>query len=1076
MLVHELVERQVATNPDAVAVVDGTGTLSYAALDARAAHWAARLRAFGAGPEALVGVHLERSAELLAVLLGVLKAGAGYLPLDPGYPRERLELLVDDLSVRLLVSDAAGLRLTTTEPVTVLAPDADLAGADVAGAVAGPDSVAVGPDNVACVLYTSGSTGRPKGAGLTHRNLTDLLARVRQNFGADLDRVLAATSVCFDCSVLEIFGPLSRGGAVVVAETAMDVATRPEAQGVRLVHAVPSVLDELLRTNRLPASVRTAIAGGERLLPGVVERIYASSSIQRLVNLYGPTECTTYSTLADVERSPVGPPSIGRPAGGTRVYLLDERNRPVRVGREGEVYIAGAGVSRGYLNRPGLTADRFVPDRLGDRPGQRAYRTGDVAYQDERGELHFVGRVDDQIKVRGVRIEPAEVEQALLGHPDVVEVAVVSTGAGSRQRLTAHLVTARPLPAAALRAFAATRLPRSLRPDEFVFTDRLPRTGNGKVDRRRLRPAATSPGPAAPGCALPGEPRTEVESLLVTLWAGALERSRIGVDDDVFDLGGHSLLALGVRAGLMQALVAELPVRPFFEHRTVATLATAVERLLTAAAPAPDPASVATAVVAARRTGAPVPLSPNQRAILARAQADPTEPGLVFPLVVRLAGAVAPASLATAFDRLVRRHDSVRMRVVSDPDGPHQMPEPAHPMPLSLVDLTALDRAGIGSASAERVAHRQVAGLLARPFDLTTGPLLRAAVFRLGADDHVVATALHHLAADAWSIETLSHQLLGGYAAGIHGRPDATATDGDGAVPVQYAELAAAQVDRLAAPAGQAQLAYWRSRLAGLPILGVPPPGHRDAPAAPARIGFTQLPAAVVDRLAAVSRAASATTFMALLAGYAVLLHRHTGQTDLAVGVPTSGRDQPGTATVLGPCDDALVIRVDLGGDPSFAVLVRRVAETALDAYSHPDVPFAVLAEQLRADGYAHPLFQASIVLQQRPSLLDPAYSAELMSRQPIGNVWMSGFADLSRPPTALDLELAMFDNGDGLEAVLTGRADVLDESGIERLAARLGTLLAELTAHPDRPLSELEPSDSGADQARSGSSPALIV
>ncbi len=1027
-LLHELVERRVTATPDAVAVVQGRTSVSYAALDRRANQWARRLRAAGAGPDVLVGVHLDRTTEMVAVLLGVLKAGAGYVPLDTAYPRERLELMADDAAMPLVVSAEPDLTLRTRRPVVVLTPDE----CDRDGPACRVRGGAVA-DNVAYVLYTSGSTGRPKGAALTHRNGTDLVLRVAETFGDDLDRVLAATSISFDCSMIEIFGALCHGGTVVLAETAMDIGTRNDGHGVRLLHTVPSVVDELLRTDRLPSSTRTAIVGGERLLPGVVERIYANSSIERLVNIYGPVECATYVTLAEVRRTAAGPPAIGRPATGARIHLCDRAGRLAEAGSPGEVYVGGPMLARGYLHRPSATAERFGPDPFGALPGQRLYRVGDLAYHDEAGELHFLGRVDDQIKVRGVRVEPSEVEGALLRHPAVVEAAVV----GSTRLLTAFLVTSEPVAVAALRAFVGTCLPRPLRPDTYVMLDRLPRMPNGKVDRRQL---ATTAADEPPGCgAVLGSaaPRTALESTLARLWATALDRDDIGVDDNVFDLGGHSLIVLGVRARLNTELGAELPVRLFFEHPTISALAKELERLGDV-----EPGGAAPVYPA---TGTrPAPLSVNQRAIMARVRTRAGDPGLVFPLVVRLAGSLAPHALAAACTELARRHESLRTRIV---DGVQHALAP-RPVTVPLVDLS-----GLAPRTAEVVAAKLVADLIARPFVLTEGPLARFGLVRLRADLHVFAVTTHHLVSDAWSVETLSHQLVDVYSANLHGRAPTAPR------PCQYVDWAIAQLEWLASDAGRGQLAYWRAELANLPVLGLRDGRRRATVPGDAIMLSFHIGADLTDRIGVLARSAGATRFMVLLTAFAVLLARRTAQTDVAIGCPTPGRPRPELESVIGPCHDALVLRVDLSGAPTFGELLARVRSRALDAYSRQDLPFAVLVDELGGGGPEHPLFQAGIGFQERPSLLNYPYSRQLLGRADVGDVTLSGFSQVPLPPTALDVELALaVDPAEELEGVLTCRSDVIDEAEIHVLAENYHGILDAATAEPDSPVADLRP------------------
>ena len=631
---HQLFEVQAGKQPDAVAVVHGEHVVTYAALAVRADKWARRLRAVGVAPELRVGIHLTRSPELIAAMLGVLKAGGAYVPLDPDYPRERLELMIHDATMAALVTDAPEENLAVDAGLPLLRPGQG----DEAPPVG--QAGAPAPPNLAYVLYTSGSTGRPKGVAITHANAVDLLYWTAETFADELERVLATTSICFDCSILEIFGPLSWGGTVVLRVAAMDIGTDVEGSRVRLLHTVPSVVDELLRANRLPASATTAILGGEAIRQGLAEKVYARSNIQRLVNLYGPAECTSYATMAVVDRTTQGAPPIGQPVANTRVYLLTD-GEPVGRGADGEIFVAGAGLTRGYLGQAAMTAERYVPEPFSGRPGERMYRTGDVGRLEADGQLAFLGRVDDQVKVRGVRIEPGEVEHVLRGHPAVAEAVVtVEPNDVGQHRLVAYVVAEaqREVRPHALRLYLRERLPSPLVPDLVEVLDRLPRQPNGKLDRRALtKHAPTSCASAA------AERRslTALESMITRLWAEAVDAD-VGVDDDIFEIGGHSLAALRVRARLAELTGQTLPARLFFEHPTVAELAAELAPRLgepTAYRP-PQPASE-------RFGGGSTRLSPTQRAILKRSDNRSDEPGLTLPLVVRLTG-TPPAGCSRA--------------------------------------------------------------------------------------------------------------------------------------------------------------------------------------------------------------------------------------------------------------------------------------------------------------------------------------------------------------------------------------------------------------------------------------------
>ena len=606
----DLFADQVRKRPSATAVVHRDRELSYRELATRSLRWARRLRELGVGPEALVGLAVHRSPEMVAIMLGILAAGGGYVPLDPSYPPERIAFMARDARLAVLVSDpgVAGVRDAALPCPVICTDDLDSAHPPAGeldhsdpNALAAECAAAPGTaQNLAYVLYTSGSTGQPKGVAITQANAVDLLYWVRETFGEDLESVLASTSISFDCSILEIFGPLCWGGTTVLAEHALDLDTVPASHPVRLWHTVPSVLAELLRTAALPATLRTVILGGEAPWPSLLDRIRRQSHVTRIYNLYGPTEVTSYATAALLTADrPTTPPSIGRPVANTAVYLLDPHDRPVPVGVPGELCVAGAGVARGYLHRPARTAERFVPHPFSNRPGARMYRTGDLARYRADGTLVFLGRLDDQLKVRGYRVEPGEVERALMRHPGLAEAVVVPRVHGEVNHGLLAFVVPRPDSAgpdsagpnsagppapAELRDHLRRLLPAYLIPDGFIVLDRLPRTPSGKVDRRAL-----------PGAGPPAQRRSFVppssphEQLLAGLWSELLGVDRIGAEDNFFELGGDSFSAVRMIARARQRGLA-LSVTDVFERQTVAELADLAEGRARADAQRAEPA------------------------------------------------------------------------------------------------------------------------------------------------------------------------------------------------------------------------------------------------------------------------------------------------------------------------------------------------------------------------------------------------------------------------------------------------------------------------------------------------------
>src|SRR4029079_19565895 len=634
----ELFGAQAARTPAATAVVFGDEELSYRELDARANRLAHHLRGLGVGPERVVGLCVARSAELIVALLGILKAGGAYLPLDPDYPVERLAFMLADAGARVLITDAASAD-------RVGAYDGQLVRLDVdAAAIAREPShvphVHLDPHNPAYVIYTSGSTGMPKGVAITHANAVALMHWTCGVFTSDdLSEVVASTSICFDLSVFEIFAPLCSGGCTVVADDPLHL---PASDGLTLINTVPSEIAELLRQQAIPNSVRLINVAGEALQKRFVEQLYAKTNILCVYNLYGPSEDTTYSTYALVSGSDKSVP-IGRPIWNTRVYVLDGGLQAVPAGVCGELYIAGAGLARGYLHRAGLTAERFVADPYGEA-GSRMYRTGDLARWRADGVLEFVGRADDQVKLRGFRIEPGEIEAVLRSHASVAQAVVVARGEGSEKRLIAYVVATAgcALDADGLRAHAGERLPKYMVPWRYVELEKLPLTPNGKLDRRAL-PAVEAVGAAGRAA------RNPTEEVLCALFAEVLGVTAVSIDDNFFALGGHSLLATRLISRVRGRLGVELSIRSLFEAPTVAQLG---ERV----------GSAKRARHALRAVARPseIPLSYAQRRLWFLQRLEGGRAGYTIPVALRLKGELDRNALSAALSDVVVRHESLR--------------------------------------------------------------------------------------------------------------------------------------------------------------------------------------------------------------------------------------------------------------------------------------------------------------------------------------------------------------------------------------------------------------------------------
>jgi amino acid adenylation domain-containing protein len=1012
---HDLVEAQAWRTPGAVAVIAGDEEIRYAALLQAADRLAASLRRQGVGSEVVVGVCLERTADLVIALLAILKAGGAYLPLDPKHPRARLAGALASARVAVVVSDerlAAGLPWHGPVVLAQTAGQALPAGDRAAGGAR--------PENLAYVLYTSGSTGTPKGVAVTHRSAVEMVRWAGGVYGPEeLAGVLASTSLSFDLSVFELFVPLAWGGTVILAENALELPHLPAADRVRLVNTVPSAMAELVRAGSLPASVRTVNLAGEPLPRALADRLYATGTVERVWNLYGPSEDTTYSIFSRVPNVGAAAPAIGRPVAATRAYVLDAEGVPVPVGTTGELYLGGVGLARGYLHGADLTAERFVPDPFG-AAGARLYRTGDVVRWTAAGELDFIGRADFQVKVRGFRIELGEIEAVLAGFPGVLEaVAVVREDVAGDRRLVAYVTGA--VPAEALRERLIQRLPEHMVPAAVVVLDALPLTPSGKVDRKAL-PAPEwrrgSEGFVAP--------RTPVEQVLAGIWSELLGIERVGEYDSFFALGGHSLLATRVTSRLPAAFGVELPLRDLFEAPTLAGLAARVEAALRAGAGLAAPPLVPVP------RGGRLPLSFAQQRLWFIDQLEPDSPLYNMPLALRVEGPLAAAHLVWSLTEVVRRHEALRTVFAAVEGMPEQVVLPPAPFALPVVDLSALRRAARDAQALALTGEE--AG---RAFDLTQGPLLRGALLRLDADDHVALLTLHHIAGDGWSLGLLVKEVSALYAAAAASRPSPLPE-----LPVQYADFAAWQRSWLTGEVLEQEVSYWSRRLAGLPPL-LELPTDRPRPAVQTFRGASRplaLPAELTQQIRTFSQGAGATPFMVLLAGFQVLLARYGSQRDFAVGAPIAGRNRAEVEELIGFFVNTLVLRANLAGDRGFRELLGQVRETSLAAHLHQDVPFEKLVEELapeRSLAYA-PLFQVMLVLQNTP--------AESLDLQGLHMRRMEADGAVAR----FDLTLALEERDGRLLGGIEYATDLFDGATIDRFASHFERLLAAAVATPE--------------------------
>ncbi|HET9380490.1 MAG TPA: amino acid adenylation domain-containing protein, partial [Streptomyces sp.] len=1033
----DLLERTAAHSPDAVAVCDGPRTLTYRELHESADRLAHELIARGAGPERVVALGMQRSADLIVALLAVLKSGAAYLPVDPAYPTERVTLLLSDARPVLLVSTSGVLAGWPAEAVAgvpaFVLDDAGTAESVAARPATAPTdadrTVPLHPDNAAYVIYTSGSTGTPKGVVVAHRNAANLVGWAGAELGDGvLTHTLASTSLNFDVSVFEIFGPLTVGGRIDVVRDLLALTEQSEGWAGTLISAVPSLLAQLIGQDTVPATADLVVLAGEALTGRAVADLRTAMPGARIANFYGPTEATVYAT-AWWAGDGAAEPLIGRPVANTQVYVLDAWLRPVPAGVAGELYLAGAGLARGYLDRPELTAQRFVASPFG-APGSRLYRTGDVVRWTADGQLAYVGRADEQVKVRGFRIETGEIESVLADDDAVAQAVVIAReDRHHHKQLVAYVVPANgaEIDTERLREQVATTLPSYMMPAAFVVLRKLPLNPNGKLDRAAL------PSPQFAADRAGRLPRTPQEQVLCGLYAEILELSSVGIDDSFFDLGGHSLIANRLIIRIQSVLGVDLTVRDLFEAPTVAQLAQLIER-----------AGTARPRVTPVERPEQVPVSFTQQRLWFLHRLEGPSPTYNLGVSLRFTGQVDRAALYEALHDVTARHESLRT-VFRDVDGvPVQSIVPADEArpKISVTELSEPELDATLTAAARR------------GFDLENELPVRAELFVLSPTEQIFLILVHHIVADGWSYATLVSDFSTAYAA----RRAAHAPEW-APLPVQYADYALWQREVLGGlddpdSVLARQMDYWKSSLAGLPDQ-LELQTDRPRPAVPSHGGgFVPITVGpeVHARLLEIARSSGVSLFMLMQAALAALLNRMGGGEDVPIGTSVAGRNDESLVDLIGFFVNTLVLRNDLSGDPTFRQLLGRVREADLSAFAHQDVPFELLVETLKPERSLsrHPLFQVLLNFENTPEMeLDfPGVRTRL---HPV-NTEVSKF----------DLSFSMGDRyaDDGEPAGITGllnySTDLYDRSTAEDVSARLTCLLASVADDPAQRVSEL--------------------
>jgi amino acid adenylation domain-containing protein len=1038
--IDQLFENQVARTPDAVAVVFEDQHLTYQELNMRANQLAHYLQVMGVGPEVLVGIYVERSLEMVVGLLGILKAGGAYVPLDPVYPQERLTFILHDAQIPVLLTQQSLSIGLTGHQAQVICLDADW---DLIAQESDTNPVRKAtPDNLVYVIYTSGATGVPKGVAVEHRQLCNYLHGVLKRLALPSIASFATVStLAADLGNTMVFGSLCTGGTLHILS--QERVANPNAMAdyfqchaIDCLKIVPSHL-EALHTSLQPETLfplRLLILGGEACRSGWAERLQRIAPSCAILNHYGPTEATVGVLTYRVEENQLAPEMstlpLGRPIANVQIYLLDQHLRPVAIGVQGELYISGASLARGYLHRPALTAEKFIPNLLSKMPGGRLYKTGDLAHYLPDGNIVFLGRLDHQVKLRGYRIELGEIETTLEHHLAVRQAVVLAReDTPGDKRLVAYCVPHQGcIPdIQELRSFLQTRLPDYMVPAAFIVLDSLPLTPNGKIDRQTLPAPDLVRSPLLE--AFIGA-RTPVEELLAGIWANVLKVEFVGIHDNFFKLGGHSLLAMQVVSRLRKVFQVDVPLRVLFEAPTVADLARYMERTRQATQDASVPPLKAMPHERA------VPLTMIQEHLWALDRLLPGAPFSNMPYAACLTGPLNVTALEQSFNEVMKRHEILRTTFTTIGELPVQISVLNLHLPFLIEDLRALP-------AADREVQEQQSMLAAvlYPFDLEEDPLLRVHLLRLGGQEHLLLLTMHHIISDGWSWGVLLHELAVLYDAFCLGKPSPLSD-----LPIQYSDYALWQRRWLYSEAGKAQLEYWMQQLRDpLPILKLPTdrPPPAELSLHTARQSF-QVPSALTFALRRLSLQENTTLFMTLVAAFKMLLYGYTGQVDIRVGTLMANRQHQDTEELIGLFANPVILRTHLGGNPSLRQVLRRVRTTTLDAYAHQELPFEYLARALvrirQCDRQS--LFQVMFAMQNaRQHMLElPALSIEVLETKPL-------------EASACDLAISICESQQGLDGLCIYKTELFDATTIIRILEDYQQIIEHLVAQPELPL-----------------------
>ncbi len=1051
--IHQLFESQVEQTPEAVALVFEDQQLTYRELNARANQLAHYLRSLGVKPEVPVGICLERSVEMVVGLLGILKAGGAYIPLEPSYPRERIALILAEAQVAIVITQqscSSLLRELEEIPYGGRAPqvlylDRDWSQISQENGENLPNIVQ--PKNLAYIIYTSGSTGQPKGVAIEHRGVVNmLLFRGQKLFSPEEQTISPFTiSFAFDGSVPQLFAPLCMGSKVIILPLGDLAALHScmEQEKIQTLTTIPSLMETYLQNFDLPPSVAVIGLGAEAVSEQLLEKLIAYPHVRKVLNLYGPTEATigaTAASLFDRENpalanslTPGRPLPIGRPMQNVEIYILDSHLQPVPVGITGELYISGIGLARGYHNQPQLTAERFIANPFNHQGRGRLYKTGDLARYRRDGQIEFLGRRDRQVKIRGLRIELAEIEAALTQHPGLRECVVqFRDDPKGDSYLVAYAV---PSSASAcspgdLSNFLQGKLPKYMVPAVFMMRETLPRLSSGKVDRQAL------PVPDLSQRSMETKfvaPRTPTEKVLSRIWSELLNLEQVGIYDNFFELGGHSLLATQLVSSVRQNLSVELPLTTVFSSPTVASLNQTITELRTTQSGFTLPP-----IKPQQADSEQLPLSWAQERLWFIDQLESGSATYNIPMAMRLIGELDLTVLEQTLCEIVRRHEVLRTSFPSIEGIPTQVINSEANLLFKIVDLSNTDKIKRNTQLQQSLQQE-----ITTPFNLATGPLIRSNLWQLSSNEYVLLVNIHHIVSDGWSMGVLRQELSSLYQAFALGKPSPLPE-----LPLQYGDFALWQRQWLSGEVLENQLNYWKQQLGGAPEL-LQLPTDRPRPSIQTYKGSNfsfSLSAQLSKKLKTLSTQSGTTLFMTLLGALATLLYRLTGQSDILIGSPVANRNRSEIENLIGFFVNTLVLRTKLEDNPSFTELLAQVRETTLKAYSHQDIGFEQIVEALQPErSLSHsPLFQVMFVLQNAPS----------------GELELPGVTlKPLKPKTGIakfDLTLFMRETKDGLVGSWEYSTDLFDRETIFRMAGHFQTLLSAIVENPQQRVDEL--------------------